>query len=98
MQGLGPFRGSKFVEIAEIRRGRAPGRGLDHGLMEQRGAAAADLAKHEQVVIGLVHVEAEVGRAFRPLLADPGQGLVEQFGGVGKPQGFRGMVRRRVLR
>jgi len=38
-------------------------------LQQQRGAATADLAQHEQVVVGQVHLKAEAGRLNIP--ADP---------------------------
>ena len=87
-QGAGTLRRVEMVEVAEIRRGGPAGRSLLHGLTEQGGTATADLAQHEQVVVRLGHLQAEVHRGFRPFLTDPGQGLVLQGRGVGKPQGI----------
>ena len=49
-------------------------------------AAAADFAQHEQIVIGLVHAQAEAGGHLGPFLPDPWQRVVEQFRGVGKAE------------
>ncbi len=80
------FRRVKVVQIAQVRRHRPARGGNLHRLLEQRGASAADLAQHEQVVIRLIHAEPEAGGFFRALLPYPRQRVFQQFGRVGKAQ------------
>ncbi len=76
----------EVVQVAQVGRGRAPGGGSLHFLLQQGRAPGADVAEHEQVVVRVVEPEAEAGRSQRALLADPGQFLLRQFGCVGKAE------------
>ncbi len=80
------FRRIEVVQIAQVGRRRPACRRLLHRLPEQRRAAAADLAQHEQVVIRLIHAEAEAGGLLRALLPDPRQRMFQQFGSVVEPE------------
>jgi hypothetical protein len=85
-QGARALGRVEVVQVAQVRRhGTAGGHGL-HQLLQQGGAPAADLAQNEQVVAGLLHRQPKARGGFGPLLADPGQGVAQQLGGVGKPQ------------
>ncbi|MDV7402388.1 hypothetical protein RZS08_63790, partial [Arthrospira platensis SPKY1] len=76
----------EVVQVAQVGWHRPGGGFLSSELGQERRAAAADLAEHEQVVVGLVHGQAETGGLFGALLADPGHGLAQQFAGVGERQ------------
>ena len=85
-QGARALGRVEVVQVAQVRRhGTAGGHGL-HQLLQQGGAPAADLAQNEQVVAGLLHRQPKARGGFGPLLTDPGQGVAQQLGGVGKPQ------------
>jgi hypothetical protein len=86
-QGAGTFRPVEIVQIAQIRRSGPLRAHRLHGLFEERGAAAANLAQHEQVVIRLIHAKSESGGNFGALLTDPGQCMFQQSRSIGKPQG-----------
>ena len=89
-QGAGALGGIEVVQVAQVRGDAALRGGLLHGLVQQRGAATADLAQHEQVVVGLLHAQTKACGGFGALLADPGQGQVLQLGGAGKAQAVGG--------
>ncbi len=76
----------EVVQVAQVGRGRTPGSGGLHLLLQQGRAPGADVAEHEQVVVRVVEPEPEAGRGQRALLADPGQFLLRQFGRVGKAE------------
>ncbi len=80
------FRCIEVVQIAQVGRHRLARGSRLHRLPEQRRTPAADLAQHEQVVVRLVHRETEARGRFGTLLADPRQGLPDQFGCVGEPE------------
>ncbi len=79
-----PFRGIEVVQIAQVRRHQALDGTPLHRLPEQGSATAADFAQHEQVIVRLVHPQAETGGRFGAFLADPGQRQVEQLGSIGE--------------
>ena len=80
------LRRIEVVQIAQVGRHCFARGGRQHRLPEQRRTPAADLAQHEQVVVGLVHRETEARGRFGTVLADPRQGLPDQFGCVGEAQ------------
>ena len=88
-QGTRPFRRFKMVQVAEIRRHGACRSRRRHFLAQQGGSAGAHIAQHKQVVVGLVHPQTKPGRRVGAFLADPGQGLLRQFGRGGKSQTTR---------
>ncbi len=76
----------EVVQVTQVGRNGPARRHRLHQLLQQRGAPAAHFAQHEQVVARLLQGQAEARGRLGPLLADPGQGLVQQLGGVGKSQ------------
>ena len=76
----------KVVQVTQVGRHRACGGHALRQFAQQGGTAAAHLAQHKQVVVGLVHRHAKAGGLFGALLADPGHRLRQQFGGVLKTQ------------
>ena len=85
-QGARALGRVEVVQVAQVRRhGAAGGHGL-HQLLQQGGAPATDLAQNEQVVAGLLHRQPKARGGLGPFLADPGQGVAQQLGSVGKPQ------------
>ncbi|OQC03505.1 MAG: hypothetical protein BWX79_02624 [Alphaproteobacteria bacterium ADurb.Bin100] len=85
-QGARALGRVEVVQVAQVRRHGPAGRHGLHQLLQQRGAPAADLAQHKQVVAGLLQGEPKASRGFGPLLADPGQGVAQQLGGVDKAE------------